>query len=216
MKTTTILHLSICLGSSLLCVGQAPTQTKSSAPIAIVGGKPILEQEVLDSVGRELTQLRQQEYDLKSKALESLLRHALVDAEARKRGISAQELIEKEVDSKVPDPADAEVEAYFWGQNRAGVHLEDVKEQFRANLKQVRLQKARQAYADSLRPKTDVAILLRPPSIDVAWDPARVRGDVNAPVTIVEFADFQCPFCKKGEDTIKNLLAKYSGRVKWA
>jgi len=55
-------------------------------------------------------------------------------------------------------------------------HFEQVKEQYRASLKQLKLQKARQVYADSLRAKIDVAVLLRPPSVNVAYDPARVKG----------------------------------------
>ncbi len=145
-----------------------------------------------------------------------MIRLKLVQAEAKKRGISPEKLIQQEVEAKVADPTDGEVEAYFWGQNRAGANFEEVKEQYRANLKQLKLQKARQVYADSLRAKIDVAVLLRPPSVTVAYDPTRVKGDPNAPITIVEFSDFQCPFCKKSESTLHELLTKYSGRVKLA
>jgi protein-disulfide isomerase len=161
-------------------------------------------------------ELRKQEYEVKSKVLESVIRHRIVEIEARKRNISPEKLIEQEVDSKVADPTDGEIEAYSLGQNRAGARLEDVKEQYRNTLKQAKLVKARQAYADSLRAKMEVAVLLRPPSIDVAFDPARVKGDPQAPVTIVEFSDFQCPFCKKTESVLSGLLDKYNGRVKLA
>lgn len=161
-------------------------------------------------------QLRNQEYEAKSKALESAIRRKVVEIEARKRNLTPDNLMEQEVDSKVPDPTDAEVEAYFLGQNRVGARLEDMKEQFRSALKQVRLMKARQAYADSLRAKMEVAVLLRPPSIDVAFDPARVKGDAKAPVTIVEFSDYQCPYCKKAESVLTSLLDKYNGRVRLA
>jgi protein-disulfide isomerase len=161
-------------------------------------------------------QLRTQEYEIRSKALESVIRLKLVQAEAKKRGISPEKLIEQEVETKIAEPTDAEVEAYFWGQSQAGARFDDVKEQYRATLKRLKSQKARQAYADSLRTKIDVAVLLRPPTVDVAYDPARVKGDPNAPVTIVEFSDFQCPFCKKTESTLSGLLSKYSGRVKLA
>ena len=161
-------------------------------------------------------QMRTQEYETKSKALESLIRLKVVQAEAKKAGLSAEKLIEQEVDSKTADPTDGEVEAYFWGQNRVGARFDEAKEQYRAALKQLKLQKARQAYADSLRAKIDVAVLLQPPSIDVPYDPARVRGDAKAPVTIVEFSDFQCPFCQKSVATVRGVLAKYQGRVKLA
>jgi protein-disulfide isomerase len=197
--------------------GQAAPQASSSDPVATVAGLPISEEELLETLGpQQSMQLRMQEYEAKSKALNSLIRLKLVQAEAKRRGIPPEKLIQQDVESKAPDPTDSEVEAYFWGQNRAGASFEDVKEEYRANLKQLRLQKARQIYADSLRAEIDVAVLLRPPSVTVAYDPARVKGDPNAPVTIVEFSDFQCPFCKKSEGTLHELLTKYSGRVKLA
>src|SRR5213593_4736098 len=185
------LFLALPKGSS----GQGAPQASSGDPVATVAGQPISEQELLETLGpQQSMQMRMQEYEAKSKALDSLIRLKLVQAEAKKRGISAEKLIEQEVESKVADPTDGEIEAYFWGQSREGARLEDAKEQYRAALKRLRLQKARQAYADSLRAKIDVAVLLRPPSVDVAYDPARVKGDPKAPITIVEFSDYQCPF----------------------
>src|SRR5713101_7634970 len=214
MKISLVLCLPLFLALPKGSFGQAAPQASSGDPVATVAGQPISEEELLETVGpQQSMQLRMQEYEANSKALDSLIRLKLVQAEAKKRGISAEKLIEQEVESKVADPTDGEVEAYFWGQHRDGARFEDVKEQYRAALKRLRLQKARQAYADSLRSKMDVAVQLRPPSIDVAYDPARVKGDPKAPVTIVEFSDFQCPYCKKAATTMKDLLSKYNGRV---
>jgi protein-disulfide isomerase/Tfp pilus assembly protein PilF len=55
-----------------------------------------------------------------------------------------------------------------------------------------------------------------PPKAAVSFDPARLRGSPNAPVMIVEFSDFQCPFCRKVQATLKSVLAKYQGRVSLA
>ncbi len=201
----------------LALYGQAAPHASSGDPVATVAGQPIFESDLEAALGsQQLMQLRTQEYDAKSKALENLIRLKVVEAEAKKRGITPEKLIEQEVDSKVLDPADGEVEAYFWGQNRAGANFEDVKEQYRSALKRLRIQKARQNFADSLRKTTDVVVNLRPPSVNVAYDPARVKGDPKAPVTIVEFSDFQCPFCKKTQPTLRELLTKYNGRVKLA
>ena len=211
------LNLFLCLALPLASFGQAPPQANSGGPVATVAGQPISEQELLETLGaQQLTQLRNQEYEAKSRALESLIRLKVVQTEAKKRGIPAEKLIEQEVDSKVADPSDREVEAFFLGQNQQGARFDDVKEQFRSKLKLLMVQKARQAYADSLRAKAEVVVMLRPPSLEVGYDPARVKGDPNAPITIVEFSDFQCPFCQKSEPTLKSLLAKYDGRVKLA
>jgi protein-disulfide isomerase len=212
-----MLNLSFCLALSLACFGQEAPVSSSSDPVATVGGQPVSEQELLEALGpQKVTQMRKQEYEAKSAALDSLIRLKLVQAEAKKRGISAEDLIRQEVEPKVADPTDGEVEAYLLGQNREVARFEDVKEQYRKALKELRLLKARRAYADSLRANTDVAVMLHPPSIDVPYDPARVRGNPDAPVTIVEFSDFQCPFCKAAESTLKEVLTKYSGRVKLA
>jgi protein-disulfide isomerase len=209
--------LFLCLPLLLALPMASFAQVASGDPAATVAGQSISEEELLETLGpQQVMQLRTQEYEAKSKALDSLIRLKVVQAEAKKWGISAEKLIQQEVESKVADPTDSEVEAYFWGQNRAGASFEEVKEQYRASLKQLKLQKARQVYADSLRAKTDVTVLLRPPSVTVAYDPARVKGDPKAPVTIVEFSDFQCPYCKKSESTLHELLAKYNGRVKLA
>ena len=209
--------LSLCLALPLASFAQTATLSNAGDPVATVAGRPVSEEELLEALGpQQVMQLRAQEYDAKSKALESLIRLKLVQTEAKERGISAEQLIEQEVESKVVDPTDGEVEAFFWGQGQAGTRFDDVKEQYRAALKRLKLQKARQVYADSLRAKFDVAILLRPPSANVAYDPARVKGDPKAPVTIIEFSDFQCPFCKKTESTLNALLTKYNGRVKLA
>lgn len=42
-----------------------------------------------------------------------------------------------------------------------------------------------------------------------------VRGDFSAPITIVEYSDFQCPFCSKFHPTVKQILEDYPGKVRW-
>jgi protein-disulfide isomerase len=58
-----------------------------------------------------------------------------------------------------------------------------------------------------------VVVLLAAPRVEVAFDPARVRGNPKAPVMIVEFSDYQCPYCHSVEPTVKDLLAKYGDKV---
>ena len=51
-----------------------------------------------------------------------------------------------------------------------------------------------------------------PVKIDVAGSP--VIGKENAPITVVEVSDFQCPFCKRGNQVMKDLLKEYPDDVK--
>jgi len=121
------------------------------------------------------------------------------------------------VDSKVPDPSDAEIEGYYLaGKDRMNRPLADVKTQLRASVKQAKTQQVRQEYLKRLQADATVAVLLSPPRIEVGSDPARVLGNRKAPVMIVEFSDYQCPYCHKVEATLKQVLAKYGDKVSLA
>ncbi len=83
-------------------------------------------------------------------------------------------------------------------------------------LNQSELHMTRQQLLKRLRDPDGTPVLLQPDKVRVAYDPARLRGSPQAPVMIVEFSDFQCPFCRKVQSTLKNLLEKYQGQVSLA
>jgi len=189
------------------------------ATVATVDGQPIYESDLASSVDPRLmplrTQERTQEYQVKKQALESLIDQKLLEAAAKKKGVSTDKLLEQEVDAKVPQPTDAEVYAFYLGaKSQFGNRpFDEVKVQAAASLKYAKTQQARQDFYAQLRKQAQVAVLLEPPRVQVAYDPARVRGNPKAPVMIVEFADFQCPYCKAAESTLDNVFAKYKGQV---
>src|SRR5213593_3909400 len=208
----------------LICAGlmlSAPlilSAQDSQKPLATVAGQPIYEQDLMSVAGPGLLDLRKQEYKLKSDALDIVIRKKLIEVEAKKRGLSTEELLKQEVDSKISEPSDDEAKGYYFAvKAQTSLAFDDVKAQVKQLIKNNEIQQARDKYADSLRDKSEVSILLQPSStVHVTYDAARAQGNPDAPVTIVEFADYQCPFCKKSEDTLKALLSKYGGRVKLA
>jgi len=194
---------------------QASSNTAASNPVAIVGGLPISEAELLNQTRSQMQQLRNQEYEIKKQALDGLVNQMLLEAEARLQNVGAAELLMREVDSQLRETTEEEISAFYAGQkDRIGKPIEEVKDQIAQLLKQGRLQQARQNYVAKLRNKLPVEILLEPPRLNVKADPARMRGDVNAPVTIVEFSDFQCPFCLRAYPTLRAVLAKYPSKVR--
>jgi len=197
--------------------------TKGTGPhkrrevVAVVAGQTICDDELLPAIQGQLRQLRNQEYELKSAALENLVNQKLQEAEARKKGVSVDRLIEQEVDAKVAEPSESELQAAYLSRKDMRTRpFADVKAQLQQELKQEKIPAARQKYLNHLREQAGVSILMRPPRVAVTYDPARLRGSPSAPVIIVEFADFQCPFCRQVEPTLKSLLAKYQGRVSLA
>lgn len=192
--------------------------SKADQPIAIVDGKPVYRQELTGNAAAQMLQIRQQEYKIQSDALDTLIRQKVVEEEANKQGISVDKLYEKEVDSKVPDPSEAVVRGYYLAvQRQVNQPFEKAEPQLAKVVKALEIQQARENYADALRSRADVAILLQPPIVETGKnDPARIEGNLQAPITIVEFGDYQCPFCSRAESTVVDLLKKYNGQVKLA
>jgi protein-disulfide isomerase len=115
---------------------------------------------------------------------------------------------------------DAEV-AGFITQNRARLPQGDeaeLKLKVWDYLRSQKVNERRQAFIQTLRSQNSVAVYLEAPAatrVAVSTDKGFVRGPNDAPVTIVEFSDFQCPFCKNATTTVKQVVEKYQGRVKW-
>src|SRR2546428_1342833 len=204
------------LGSAA-SLAQTAGQAKQKEPLAVVGGQPIFDDDLVPFVQGQVFQLRLQEYEVKSKALENLVNQKLLEAEAKKKGIPTEKVLAQEVDAKVPEPTEAELQAlYIVQKEQLRRSFDEIKAQLQQLLKQAKVQQARQDYYKRLREQAGVSILLKKPKVEVAYDPARLRGDPKAPVVIVEFSDFQCPYCQAVAPTLKKLLAKYEGRVSLA
>jgi protein-disulfide isomerase len=198
----------------ILCSAQSNESTKKSDPIATVDGQAITEDELAPLVQGQLRPLRDQEYQIKKKALDNLISQKVLEAEAKKRGLTADKLLEQEVDLKMPESTDAEINAVYAVQkDQINRSLEEVKPQLQQNLKRAKIQIARQEYSARLREQTKIVVLLSPPRVQVSFDPKRVKGNPKARVMIVEFSDFQCPYCGQVEATLKNVLAKHEGTV---
>lgn len=215
-RLAVLVSVFLFLGSAA-CVAQARGQAKQKEPVAVVGGQTIYDDDLLPLVQGQVFQLRLQEYEVKSKVLENLVNQTLLEAEAKRKGIPAQKLLEQEVDAKVPEPTEAELQAlYIVQKEQLKKSFDELKAQLQQLLKHAKLQQARLDYYKRLREQAGVSILLKKPRVEAAYDPSRLRGNPKAPVVILEFSDFQCPYCQSVQPTLKNLLAKYEGRVSLA
>ncbi len=160
--------------------------------------------------------LMQALYEARRTALDEIIGNRLLDQEAKARGIDRATLTEREVASKVATPTEADVNAWYQANSGRvqGASLEQVKEPIRALLVRERALAARQQYLDTLRAKTTITVALDPPRVKVAEGGGAARGPANAPITIVEFSDFECPFCIRVFPTVTELLKTYGDRIR--
>jgi len=192
-----------------------PAKTDSTVA-AQVGSDKI----TMDDLDKELhktnAQAFQAFYDARRAALDQMIAERLMNEEAEARKTTAEALTKEIVDG-AGGVEDSEVEA-FYNQNKGqmgGRTLDQLREQIRAYLVQLKGQQAVNAFLDELKAKKKVKILLEPPRAEVAIrdkDPS--HGPEKAPVQIVEFSDFQCPFCARAIGTIKQVQQTYGDKVR--
>ena len=216
------------LFASLRLVAQAPAAQKPAADpqakseaVAVVDGVPITNEQVEKALGMNLSKLQEQIYSMKRQAVDALVSERVLSNEAARRKMTVTALIDAEVTSKVGLVTEAEVEKFYVA-NKAQFKgdLEQSREQIRPGLQNQKIQAQRNAFIQDLKAKAKVAINLPAPDVqrfDVSIAGAPSKGPANAPVTLVEFSDFHCPFCKQLEDnnTLTQILSKYGDQVKF-
>src|SRR5690242_6440806 len=90
---------------------QTAAPAKNTTPVATVDGQTLTDDDLSPFVAAQLRPLREQEYQIKRKALDTLIGQKVLEGEAKKRGLTTEKLLEQEVDVKVAEPTDAEVAA---------------------------------------------------------------------------------------------------------
>ncbi|HEV2855339.1 MAG TPA: thioredoxin domain-containing protein [Thermoanaerobaculia bacterium] len=187
----------------------------SGEVLAVVNGKAITEAEVRQNSAEQFKAMereyQQNLHQLLENGLEQVVQERLVEAEAAARGVTKDALL---AEIKAGAVTDADVDA-FYEQNKAQIPRpkEQVAAQIKAYLEQQNQQKARQDFYSKLQDKYKVEYKMEPIRVEVAAT-GPSRGPANAPVTIVEFSDFQCPFCSRLTPTIKQVEEKYGDKVR--
>ncbi|HVT57796.1 MAG TPA: thioredoxin domain-containing protein [Thermoanaerobaculia bacterium] len=187
-----------------------------SAPLATVDGQPITEADVVAS-SVEFQRLEQEyqknKFKLLSTHMKQLAQERAIAAEAAARGLTKEQVL-----AEAPKPApvtDSEVEL-FYEQNKAKVAQpkEQVLPRIRTFLEQQRQTDVRNQLLTQLETKHNVRYLLEPPRVELATAGFPARGPINAPVTVVEFSDFQCPYCASLRPTLEQVVARYGDKVR--
>ena len=191
--------------------------TDKSTVVAVVNGDSITEGDLQATVGAKLRKKEKEMYDVKREGLEELIIKKLVAVEAKKANQTPDDYLNQLIESKIVAPTEIEAKA-FYDENKDDIRMpfEEVKSRVIQLLKQEREQKAALEVFKTLRAGAKIEVrLVEPeePKVEVAAT-GPSKGPTNAPVTIVEFSDFQCPFCQKAATTVQKVMADYAGQVR--
>ena len=220
MKAAHFVIITLLLTACSTSAQPAKRQAASDV-VATVGSTAITLGEVDDKALQQPTgnfggmKLSQALYEARRSTVEELVAAVLMDQEAKARGVDRAALVEKEITAKISPVSDVEIAQWYQAnQNRVqGASLDQVRQPIRQYLTQERMQLAREQFLDTLRAKTAVRVLLEAPRQVVSAAKGAAKGPSNAPIEIIEFSDFQCPFCQRANPTVTQVLKTYGDRV---
>jgi protein-disulfide isomerase len=187
--------------------------------LATIAGQPIKAAIINERLKPIIYKLRLDAYQVTKQQADQLIDNALLLEDAKKRQIGPEEIIRAEISDKAHAPSDAEV-AKFYEENKARINgdLNSVRNQVALYLQDEDKRRLERELSDRLRKNANVRWLITEPpqpvqNISVDDDPA--RGAVNAPVTVVEFTDFQCPACAAMHPVLDEVLKSYGDKVRF-
>lgn len=186
--------------------------------LASVSGRAITYGELNDLLKPAINDLRLRIYEAELQAINTKINDMLLDAEARRRRITRDDLIRVEIFDKLRKPTEADI-AKFYEENKAIIQgtLEARRADIANHLEMEERGRLEQSLAERLRSTAQIRIMIPEPAgyaqkISTDDDPS--RGPVSAPVTVVMFTDFQCPACAATHPALEQVLKQYGTRVR--
>ena len=189
----------------------APASSGGGQVVAKIGGQTITMDDLDKKAGREI-------FEIRERTLDNMIAEQLLEGEAKKANQTIEQWVRAEAERRVPMVSEQEAEAFFT-QNQAripqfqGKTFADAKDMVMQGLTQQKRGEEISKIVEELKKTNGVEVMLEAPRVVVkAEGPA--KGPENAPVTIVEFSDFQCPYCSKAAATVHEVLKAYDGKVR--
>jgi len=223
MRKSILIFVGLLLSSLILSRMAHATDTRDVA-VAKVGSTTLTQKQMQDELGVSLYEAQNQVYQMEKSWIDQKAKQILFDQASQEAGLTRTEWETREITGHITMPSDDEIQPLMQQYGPKGAEANDPNKvnQFRQQvvgqlMSQKRMQIENQLVED-LEKKVPVEfVLTKPiaPHIDVTYskdDPA--LGPTNAPVTLIEFSDFQCPYCKRSQETLKQLESAYKGKIK--
>ncbi len=201
------------LAAALLAASCVPALAET---VATVGSTNISREDLDKHVSSKISALEDQRFEILNQGVEELITQQLVEMEAKTRGVTVEELGKKEIEAKIKEPTDAEIKKVYEEnkEDLEGATLESVKQQLVDYIKQNKQGELGQKFIAELKKKYKTTNNLKPPKVDVSDAGRPSKGPASAPVTIIEFSDYECPFCKRAEPAVEQVVKTYGDKVR--
>ena len=215
------------LALACACSKQATTPTATAAGaatppdqvVATYNGGKITSAELEKEVRPQIADLENKMFQARKQTLEQMAMERIVKAEAAKAGLSEQDWIKKKIDeTPVAPPTEAQQRQFYdrlksGGQIPPETTFESLKDRISQALINQQRQGQMQKVVGDLQKQANLKLDLPQPRIQVAAE-GPTRGPKDAPITIVEFSDFECPYCGSAFETVEQVMNAYAGKVR--
>jgi protein-disulfide isomerase len=207
--------------SHSVVMGTTDVNAPNLAPatvLATVDGRAITASEFEERLKPFVYKVRREIFEGEARAVDMRINQMLLEAEAKKRNLTAENLFKVEVADKVHQPTDAEV-TKFYEDNKARIKgdLASLRTDISTLLRDQQVSRLESEFATRLRTGATLKIFLtepEPPVQAISTDDDPSRGEKNAPVTMVVFTDFQCPSCAAVHPVVDEVTKTYGNRVR--
>jgi protein-disulfide isomerase len=213
--------LAMVVGLPACADGDAATADakKDDGVAAYYKGEPITMAEVEKEVAAQLREIEQRAYDVRRETVAAIVLERIVNDMAAAEGITREQFLQREIQARAVPPTAEEIKAvydqYKDQPGLAGKTLEEATPLIAPQVQRQKLGQAQAAYAQELLAKADLRYVLQPPRVALTIpDGEPSKGPANAPITLVEYSDFQCGYCKRAHPTIKTLLEEYGDKIR--
>jgi protein-disulfide isomerase len=186
---------------------------------ASIGGEQIKEADLEKGIESDLYEAEMKVYEIKFAKLQSMLLEKFMNSDPDKKGLSNDEFLDKFIAKNIKI-SDAEVEKFIKDRQ---IPKDQVNPEIKTRIVEFLTVEQKKAAVDKWlaekTKKSPVEVYIQKPTLpvfDVTVGDAPFKGGSDAKVTIVEFSDFQCPFCSKGSVILAELEKKYGNKIKIA
>lgn len=181
--------------------------------VAEYNGKSVKASEAFGNIKTRLFDLEEELFRTKEQAINEFVEQRLLEAEAKKQNMTIEQLLDKETGGGAAgEVSDKDIDTFLTSK---GLSLKDPrirKDDVKDYLKYRQKFEKRQAYVSKLRQTANVKLAIKEPEspkLSPIVDGFPTWGNAKAPVTIVEFSDFQCPFCSRAVPAIDRIKKEY-------
>ncbi len=220
MKMLPALFALALLGACSESVSKPSYQFRASGTPGVaakIGDMEITDAELTDGIEAELYEAESKVFEVKFNRLRALVLQKLMDKDPKKQGLTNDQFLDKYI-SKGVAVSEKDVDAFVKKQNIPQEHLNPmVREKIKNYLEMEKKKETIDKWVAEQTRKTPVEVYIprpRRPTFDVQVGNAPMAGGKDAKVTVVEFSDYQCPFCAKGAEIIGEIKKKYGNKVR--